>query len=128
MWQWHCRNRWKFFSPISAIPLPQFYSFFFSSHFRQWHCRNRWNFFPPISAIPLPQFYSLFFSSHFRQWHCQNRWKFFSPTSAIPLPQFFFFFSHIFSNGIAEIGKNFLHLFRQSHCHNSIIYFYFYFF
>ena len=46
----------KQISSILAIPLPQFYFFFFSSHFRLWHCQNRKNF-PPISVIPLPQFY-----------------------------------------------------------------------
>ena len=80
--------------------------------FRQYHCHNyKKKKKLPISAIPLPQF---FFTSHFRQWHCHNyQKKKKSSISAISLPQFY-------------SSEQFFHPFRQSHCHNSIPFFFFF--
>ena len=110
----------QFFSPISAMPLPQLLYHNFFPLFRQWHCHNQFvtNFFFPISAMPLPQLVChKFFFPLFRQWHCHNQFvTIFFLISAMPLPQFvchkfFSLFSHNF----------FFPLFWQCHCQNQFV-------
>ena len=82
-----------FYSPISAMALPQLGSHnFFFSLFRQCHCHNYFAtnfFFLPISAMALPQLVCHNFFSPISAMHCHNKFV-----------TIFFF------------------LFRQCHCHN----------
>ena len=86
----------KFYSPISAMTLPQLGChnfFFFPPYFGNAIVTiSLSQFFPPILAMPLPQPQLVchhFFFPLFRQWYCHNYFAtiFFSPVSVMALPQ-----------------------------------------